>query len=386
MTFPYRLEVFDYNTVQNNTEMNSNYFFVLYISATVFSINTTVVKSYDANIKLGDRNNHNDGNINYIMKNVWLEPDYNSHNPPSNKYGKTNVDMDWFKVPKILSIDEKNNKITLQLDQYMEWEDSRVKVNYSAIPTMIHPYSYMKIPPDKMKELWHPNLDMFTNDILEWKSLHDPFWFQSAGIFKCPWTRNCDLTPQATLLYALKMWRVTLYCEFDFSTFPLDTQHCKFKQAFGSTSETVGLFVYPQQSLMFKNNRTKQAGNWTFAASGYTVMINPTGSLVESNTLDQNDTVDFGFDIRLQRIFQPYLFQYYIPCIAIVLVSMISFLIPLTAIPGRVTLVVTLFLTLTNIFTVELVMIKYRNYKTDRDKTLQVFINLFNFTHTFFNL
>ena len=83
--------------------------------------------------------------------------------------------------------------------------------------------------------------------------------------------------------------------------------------------------------------------------------IEPTGTVIKSDTLEQKDDGKFGFKIKLERIIQPYLLQYYIPCATIVLVSMISFLIPLTAIPGRVALVVTLFLTLTNIFTAEMV-------------------------------
>ena len=41
-----------------------------------------------------------------------------------------------------------------------------------------------------------------------------------------------------------------------------------------------------------------------------------------------------GFNITLQRIVQPYLYQYYLPCIAIVIVSQISFIIPLSAVSG----------------------------------------------------
>ena len=58
----------------------------------------------------------------------------------------------------------------------------------------------------------------------------------------------------------------------------------------------------------------------------------------------------FGLHIRLQRLVRPYVYQYFLPCISIVLVSFISFVVPLTAIPGRVALVVTQCLTLTNIF------------------------------------
>ena len=61
---------------------------------------------------------------------------------------------------------------------------------------------------------------------------------------------------------------------------------------------------------------------------------------------------------------QPYLYQIYLPCFAIVIVSMISFLIPLTAIPGRVTLIVTIFLTITHIFMKQLVRNKKNNFYT----------------------
>ena len=53
--------------------------------------------------------------------------------------------------------------------------------------------------------------------------------------------------------------------------------------------------------------------------------------------------------IKLERRIMPYIIQYYLPCIATVCVSMIGFCISLDSIPARVTLLVTQFLTLTNI-------------------------------------
>ena len=61
-----------------------------------------------------------------------------------------------------------------------------------------------------------------------------------------------------------------------------------------------------------------------------------------------NDT-KFGFTIKMSRRLQPFIMECYLPCIAIVIVSHISFILPLDAIPGRVALLVTQFLTLTNI-------------------------------------
>ena len=78
--------------------------------------------------------------------------------------------------------------------------------------------------------------------------------------------------------------------------------------------------------------------------------------IVALHRLGSNNRV--GMEITMQRLTTSFFLKYYIPCVAIVLVSEIGFIIPLTAIPGRVALLVTQFLTLTNIFINSMVMIR----------------------------
>ena len=66
-----------------------------------------------------------------------------------------------------------------------------------------------------------------------------------------------------------------------------------------------------------------------------------------------NNTV--GISIKMSRMVNSFILKYYIPCIAIALVSEVSFVIPVTAIPGRVALLVTQFLTLINLFIYQMV-------------------------------
>ena len=160
-------------------------------------------------------------------------------------------------------------------------------------------------------------------------------------------------------MYANKHWIVTLFCNFDFSKFPMDTNHCKFRQIFGSTSEIVDLFLYPQSARFYRNNKPKKRQSWRYEFRDFKIIVKPVGTLIVQNETVQNASRDFGFDIKLTRLFEPYLYQIYMPCFAIVVVSMISFLIPLTAIPGRVTLIVTIFLTITHIYMKHLVRNKY---------------------------
>ena len=64
----------------------------------------------------------------------------------------------------------------------------------------------------------------------------------------------------------------------------------------------------------------------------------------------------FGVEVEMKRQLSGYIYQYYLPSITIAIASSISFIIPLTAIPGRVALVGTQFLTLTNIFIHQMVL------------------------------
>ena len=61
-------------------------------------------------------------------------------------------------------------------------------------------------------------------------------------------------------------------------------------------------------------------------------------------------TTQFGFYNNMTRCIETYIYQAYVPCIAIVTMSFSSFMIPVTAAPGRVAIIVTQFLTLTSIF------------------------------------
>ena len=67
-----------------------------------------------------------------------------------------------------------------------------------------------------------------------------------------------------------------------------------------------------------------------------------------------------SFVLKLERCLLPYIMRYYLPCVAMVIVSFISFLISLNSIPARVALLVTLFLTVTNILIAQ--QVRYQIY------------------------
>ena len=57
-----------------------------------------------------------------------------------------------------------------------------------------------------------------------------------------------------------------------------------------------------------------------------------------------------GFEVTLRRKMSHYIITYYFPAGMFVIVSWISFLVPPESVPGRMTILVTVFLVLVNIF------------------------------------
>ena len=274
-----------------------------------------------------------------LVRNVCLMPNYQPNELPNiDQLGETKVDI-YLHEAKILEIDEKKDKITVKLSQLMEWGEPRIRANFSAVSKTI---PQIKLSPKNTRSLWYPDLDMFTKDLEDWKSLYHPLLYQEVVVTKDAFLQH-KLDPRndnITSIHVWKDWVATIYCKFDFSSFPLDTQHCTFRQM--GTSESILPLLYPSLKIE----------NWSYKASGFEITINLVENFKGNNVISHPNktTEEIGFNITLQRIIQPYLYQYYFPCIAIVVVSQISFIIPISAIPGRVALVVTQFLTLTNIF------------------------------------
>ena len=129
-------------------------------------------------------------------------------------------------------------------------------------------------------------------------------------------------------------------CEFKHIGYPKDTQRCALK--FSSNKiKKVKLLLYDPANIC---NQV----NMTYERNGFHV-----SSACENQT---DGEYQVGTIFVLERDVTKYILQHYLPSAIIVFVSQTSFVVPLTAIPGRISLVVTQFLALTNIFINELVL------------------------------
>ena len=190
-------------------------------------------------------------------------------------------------------------------------------------------------PLKKAYPIWIPSLPLHIPNLQEWKSLYDPIFLSSLALME-----NNPFTPNVTLVNATLEWRVTIFCTFNFNNYPLDTQYCPFYTQ-GSSIRSFKRLLYDPKNIYHSIKE--------YETAGFRVTVKFVGNNYEEENRRESTDI-LGFEVTMDRIFAPYLFEYYLPCMAIVIVSFISFIVPLSAIPGRIALVVTQFLTLTNIF------------------------------------
>ena len=154
-------------------------------------------------------------------------------------------------------------------------------------------------------------------------------------------TESCELgnckdqnTQRNTIVTYNLEAETTIYCNFHFVNYPMDTQYCEFVMD-GS---------YPYPDIVYFS--------FELGAFGVTNKNSNTDAFKIDITFNETHTTNqsgIQSTIKLERSLLPFIVKYYLPCLAIIIVSLIGFLISIASIPARVALLVTQFLTLTNV-------------------------------------
>ena len=227
-------------------------------------------------------------------------------------------------VNNIREIDDKKMTISLEFHPQLVWEDGRILTNFSNEEKK----SGKVLNNVNLGYLWKP--DLLIKNICDFKVhtiLEDMSGFAIGNGLAL------GLRDETVVWYEFSA-RAVIYCNFQFLRYPMDHQECNFTIGTTYPARRAIIFVFHTSEFSFKDARQN------------TDQFN-----LQLQNLDKdakNDT-KFGFTIRMSRRLQPFIMECYLPCIAIVVVSHISFIVPLDALPGRIALLVTQFLTLANI-------------------------------------
>ena len=246
-------------------------------------------------------------------------------------------------INNIREVNDKDMRITLEIYQESLWIDNRIR-------TSLSPNEVAVLNNNLIKLLWKP--DLWIKNLFRFKlhAILEPTgglvimnkeFCENEGFTlravreKSSRIKNCSdqvvTKPNTLVMYNMEA-QVELHCNFHFENFPMDTQYCEFSM---NSS-------YPYPDIVHLSFEQGQFGvtNRNLHTDDFMMEV-----LFQDNT---NQT-GVKMVIRLERCILPYVIRYYLPCMAIAIVSLINFCIPLECIAARVTLLVTQFLTLTNI-------------------------------------
>ena len=270
------------------------------------------------------------------VKDVCLPTTYQVNEPPDIK---TNIKVGiMFSERRILQINERRKSITLLVAYWSFWEDPRIKVKKPlpidgiALPLFTSTHHY----------IWGPFLYPDIADLREISPVYAPI-ISRVGLLRGKTANQVYgkelFSENSSVVTDSPMWKVKIFCRFDFSKYPFDRQNCSF----GMISLGYNLTVTSQRSWGILRENQREFGGYDLRREYF--VKEPLYDRATEHYIGL-----FGFHIHMSRQIETYFYQYYLPCIAVVITSVFSFIVPLTAIPGRVMIVVTQFLTLTNLF------------------------------------
>jgi len=237
-----------------------------------------------------------------------------------------------FEISDVLKIDDKDYSITFGLYFSVEWIEPRLNLS---------------------QDLWGPSNVESDEDLVPVNlELINSLWVPNIFIYNLKTFRVIDVLSKLAGLwidrrkriYYSQATHITFICPMLFDSFPLDTQICKFQ---------VGSYSYEMSRMKFGVSTLgyiQSSGSQSIILD-YKISINELK--LRDQIFDAGALGNFslaGFEMTLERHVMSYIITYYLPSGLFVVVSWISFLIPPDIVPGRMSLLITLFLVLVNIF------------------------------------
>ena len=322
--------------------------FALHLSKIIIVIGTNENAFYEENRKgnVTCQANKNLDVLNHDNQNVCISKDYNVDREPDEEHA-THLDIIFPNI-KVINVEEKKKRLTIDITAASVWEDNRISILQSKDNRAVRLPSTSK--GDSTPVIWNPFATARISRLKKIRYVFDPTKIQMSLVPR-QLAQNMfqiDINSATTFLVGSRIdWSFTASCNFNFSTFPFDRNMCLLEMGFLNSNVIMH---------NHKPNSSKEMDR-IHTSDGFDIFIEPLEPRLEVDPILGVNIHHMRFNIAMKRQLSKYIYQYYIPCIAIVTASSFSFIIPLSAIPGRVALMVTQFLTLTNIFINQMVRI-----------------------------
>ena len=298
----------------------------------VFFVNLIIVEKQfftdSTQVRRDDRHKqqqHHIDNLGVKCVSGFCLPDhYEKLEPPTtDSFNTVFIEMD---IMDVLQVNDKEFSVTLTMYFTVRWVEPRLINNN----TNVDPGKWTPIDLQFLHHLWVPNI--FIYDLRSFMALN--VLQKLAGV----WILGGNEVNynQAT--------SVTFLCPMRFDLYPLDSHICKFRV--GSTNLDMTRMMFAEAKVQYKEETRN-------TILDYIVQIQNLNE--RDRILPYGDLGNFsitGIEMKFTRHKLKYLYVYYLPSGLFVVVSWASFLIPPEVVPGRMAMLITLFLVLINIFNI----------------------------------
>jgi len=262
-----------------------------------------------------------------------LPQDYNKEKHPFAYFNLVNKTLPWdydfrFVIEEINNINDKAQMISISMYFAVSWLEPRLKINESATEwseAITGPANEVNESPEILKYIWYPELEIYGLDTFGRQRVLK----EMSGV---------RIIKNKTITYELGV-RISISCRMNFNDYPLDGHTCQFQVgSYYDTKETVTCQSY----FIYDLDRQRNLQHF--------IQIDKLPAEFKEVSLPSGEYAACGFQVRLVRKQTQFLIQVYLPSFMFVIVSWVSFLIKPEVVPGRMALLVTLFLVLINIF------------------------------------
>ena len=267
----------------------------------------------------------------------WCLPkDYNKEIAPWNFRHLTNSPLPWFLffeylIFDIQEINDKKQTVTLEMYSKVKWLEPRIAVNVTSPRweeqvMYLDGEDYAPISTSQMKKFWFADLEIFGLK----KFTHHRVNHRLTEAFK---------TNRNGLLRYIVRAEVVISCKMDFELYPFDSQFCFLQQ---------GSFLHSIDKVDCNASFSTEKEKQRYLQYTTDVLDLPPAYHISKNN-GQLWAV-CGFQMVFKRKILQIFCQVYLTSILLVVLSWVSFVIDPVVVPGRMGLLVTVFLMLINIF------------------------------------
>merc|ERR1712013_564315 len=179
--------------------------------------------------------------------------------------------------------------------------------------------------PETLKYIWYPELEIYGLETFDRQRVLK----EMSGV---------RVRKNKTINYELNV-HITISCQMNFDDYPLDAHTCQFQVgSYYDTQDTVTCKAH----TIYDQDRQRSLQHF--------LEIEDLPECFHTVDIPSGIYSACGFQVKLQRKQMQYVVQVYLPSFMFVVTSWVSFLIKPEVVPGRMALLVTLFLVLINIF------------------------------------